>query len=104
MEHIVQFGISIDDEMIQNRLEENAYDDIINIIIDKWTKAMPNKDHWKKYANDKDDIDYTKFTEKAVKQVVNEHTDEIIDLAAEKLCDSFKRTKMFKEKMAESME
>lgn len=104
MEHIVQFGISIDDKTIQKRLEENAYDDILNAIIDKWTKAMPNKDHWKKYANDKDNIDYVKFTEKAVQQVINEYADEIIDLAAAKLCDSFRRTKIFKEKMAESME
>lgn len=34
MEHIVQFAIGIDDKAIQNRIEEHAYEDVL----DKLTK------------------------------------------------------------------
>ena len=63
MEHIVQFAIGIDDNAIKKRIEENAYDDILE-----------------------------------------KNRDDIIDAAAEKLCESFKRTKAYKEKMTEVME
>lgn len=38
MEHIVQFAIGIDDKAIQNRIEEHAYEDVLDKLTKKpWT-------------------------------------------------------------------
>lgn len=101
MEHIVQFGINIDDKTIQKKLEESAYDDILDVLIDEWKKAMSKKNTW---SFNKDEIDWQAMTNLIIHDFCQEHKDEIIAQAAHDLCDSFKRTKAFKEKMIESME
>lgn len=95
MEHIVQFAISIDDQTIQKRLEENAYDDIINKLMRECKKSLPRK-----YS----DVDWRWLVEDILGVFVENHKDEIIDAAAKNLCESYKRTKAYKEKMAEAMD
>lgn len=102
MEHIVQFAISIDDKTIQKKLEENAYNDILNELISEWKEGMPKKDTWGYNKGDK--IDWQAMTRSIMYDFCQEHKDDIIAQAANNLCDSFRRTKAFKEKMLESME
>lgn len=99
MEHIVQFAIGIDDNAIKKRVEENAYNDIVEKLIKEVKNSLPrsksfvgNSVNWRFVVDDR--LDY--FLEK--------NRDDIIDAAAEKLCESFKRTKVYKEKMTEVME
>lgn len=99
MEHIVQFAIGIDDNAIKKRVEENAYNDIVEKLIKEAKNSLPrsksfveNSVNWRFVVDDR--LDY--FLEK--------NRDDIIDAAAEKLCESFKRTKAYKEKMTEVME
>lgn len=98
MEHIVQFGINIDDQTIQKRIEENGYNDIIDKLVEEAKNDLPktwyrgNTIAWQDMVNSRLDL------------FIAEHRDEVIDAAAEKLLDSYKRTKAFKEKMGKVME
>ena len=41
MEHIVQFAIGIDDNAIKKRIEENAYDDILERLVKEAKNSLP---------------------------------------------------------------
>lgn len=93
MEHIVQFGISIDDTLIQKRVAENAEKQIIQQIEEKvsgelfgydWT-GKPKKEYM------------AEWVQKKVDGFLREHRQEIINAAALVLCDSLKRTKDVKD-------
>ena len=59
----------------------------------------------KGYAYGKNsDIDWRYLVEEQLKLFIERYKNEIIDAAAEKLCESYKRTKAFKEKMNEATE
>lgn len=97
MEHIVQFAISIDDKTIQKKLEERGYDDIIDRFKEEFYQHFPKAYYGRK-------IDWDSMIKDGMIEFLKDYKEEIIDAAAEKLCESFKRTKVFKEKMKESME
>lgn len=102
MEHIVQFAISIDDQTIQKRLEENGYNDILD-------KIMEEINHDDKlpgvyYGGTKGKVNWSQMAFMSVDRLVDEHKDEIIEAAAEKLAESYKRTKAYKEKMGDTAE
>ena len=95
MEHIVQFAIGIDDETIQKRIENNAYNDILENLIADIKKDLP-----KTYGG----VNWRRLVDDAIEEFIQENKDEIIETAAKELCESFRRTKAFKERMKESME
>ena len=95
MEHIVQFAIGFDDEGIRKRLEENAYDDILNKLVNEAKKGLSlncpeynQRERWKT------------IVDKALHNYFDENKETILDLAASKLAESYKRTKAYKEKMS----
>lgn len=100
MEHLVQFTFSVDDNAIQKKLEDHAYDDVIDILVKKATKDLPRKQNWKSEG----EINWTYLVEDALAQFIQENRDEVLDMAADRLVERFKRTKAFKEKMSETME
>ena len=95
MEHIVQFAIGFDDEGIRKRLEENAYNDILDKLVNEAKKGLSlncsdyrNRERWQTMANE------------ALRNYFDENKEAILDLAASKLAEYYKRTKAFKEKMS----
>jgi len=92
MEHIIQFGVTIDDDAIKKRVESAAVkeiaEDLRNQIfaINTWNGAIRG---------------FNDTTESIVKNVFAEYKDEIIRLAAEMVADSMKRSKAYKEKLKE---
>ena len=99
MEHIVQFGISIDDETIRKRVIECAYNDVVKQLVEEAKKDVGLKHSYYRPTDSWRDI-----IDRALQDYFNENKDLIIELAAEKLANSYKRTKSFKEKMATVME
>lgn len=85
MEHIVQFGISIDEERIKALAAESAAKDIKeeleNILIAKgsWTNQY-----------------FTTYAEDIFKKVLNEHIDHILDEAVKQIVGSIKNSKKYK--------
>lgn len=95
MEHIVQFAIGFDDEGIRKRLQENAYNDIIGKLVKEAKKDLGLEGS---YFSPR--VTWKAIVENALHDYFDENKELIIDLAASKLADSYKRTKAYKEKMS----
>lgn len=95
MEHIVQFGISIDDKIIKKRLEENAYEDIIKHLVEDAENGLKKTGPF----YNADQIDWTYYVNEAIDRMVDANRDQIIERAAELLKDSYVRTKAYRETM-----
>ena len=95
MEHIVQFAIGFDDEGIRQRLEENAYDDILNKLVNEAKKGLSLNcsDLYQRQR-------WSTIVDSALHNYFDENKETILDLAASKLAESYKRTKAYKEKMS----
>lgn len=93
MEHILQFAINIDDNTIKQNIEAKAEKQVIeqvasaikSSIIDKWGSL-------------------TFTSETIIRTVMEEHKDEIIKLAAENVAESMKRSKKYREALANIVE
>ena len=92
MEHILQFGISIDDERIKSSVEDAA----VKQLAQDLREQIFDTNRWNGNINGLNTL-----TEEIVKDVFAEHKDEIIRLAAEMVADSMKRSKIYKEKLRE---
>lgn len=99
MEHIVQFAIGIDDEAIRQRVIDCAYNDVVKQLMAeaKRETRLDGTSYWKKES-------WSNIIDRALRDYFDENKDTIINLAAEKLVDSYKRTKAFKERMGNAME
>lgn len=102
MEHTVTLKFNLNDEALAKKLEEDAYNDIIANLEKDFKNAMPKIDSWK-ITYKEDQIDWSGFARQAVKDIVDEHEEEIIQLAAKNLCKAFQRTKAFKETMIDNL-
>lgn len=103
MEHIVQFAVGIDDEAIKKRVEESGYDDVIKGLMLEAKKGLVNtpyaRTEWGRI-----EIKWDRVLEDNIKAFMAKNQDVIIEKAAEKLCESYKRTKKFKEAAAKVLE
>lgn len=92
VEHILQFGISIDDESIKRNVEDAAVEQLAQDL----SEQIFVTNRWNGNING-----LSTLTEDIVKDVFAEHKDEIIRMAAELVADSMKRSKAYKEKLKE---
>ena len=100
MEHVVQFGISIDDEMIQKRIADNAERAITAEIQKKVESAiLTRSNYYGGYRNSLGEVG-----EDIVYKWLESHKDEIIELAASKVAEKVSRSKAWKEKYGEVTE
>lgn len=89
MEHIVQFAIGIDDDAIIKRIEENAEKNITKELRDKVGRIMFGTSTYS--GKELDTI--TQWAESVFKEYLNEHKDEIVQLAAKFLAERLAKTK-----------
>ena len=101
MQHIMQIAFDFDDDRVRGIAEKRVEDDMNRIIRDIVTdRIAPMETSWggKKERNWQK---LEKMVKDYVSALVDEHKDEIIQKAAEMLCDSYKRTKAWKEKASD---
>ena len=98
MEHFVQFTFSVDDNAIQKKLEQNAYDEVITKLLESAKDSLPKK--YVGYKADKQ-IDWSFAINKAFYDFMEEHKDEIIQAAVEKITKSVKNSKKYRNKLEE---
>lgn len=91
MEHIVQFAISIDDEAITKRIQENAEKIITQKIQQNVEKCIFLKDYRENVLG----LNYA--AEKIFIIWLDSHKDEIIQSASKALADKMIKTKVVKE-------
>lgn len=101
MEHIVQFAIGIDDEAIRKRVIECAYDDVVKQLTDEAKRDVGLNRGYGYYSQKEN---WSNIIDRALRNYFDENKDMIIDMAAEKLANSYKRSKVYKEKMGSAME
>ena len=92
MEHILQFGISIDDKKIKSSVEDAA----VKQLVQDLREQIFVTNRWNGDINGLNTL-----TEDIVKDVFAEHKDEIIRMAAELVAESMKRTKKYKEAVSQ---
>ena len=101
MEHIVQFGINIDDNVIKKNIERNVQNQVVNIIKQDCMKELIGK---KECSN----WEYTKKIESLITDTTNQfletYKSEIIDIAANKLVDRLAKTKAVKDMVASTLD
>lgn len=96
MEHIVNFGISFDDETLAKRIEENAYKDIISELKFGLESKIYEKLR-KSYYNDP----LMDIVKEQVNEVIETKKEEIIERAVAQVADKIYRSKRVKEAIGE---
>ena len=104
MEHIVQFGIGIDDEAIRKIVMEKAEKSILNDLKKQIRTDIDNQifvidNGW--YGNENRRVGLQDWVKDLVVKLLEDHKTEIIERASERLADKMSRTKVIKEAMAE---
>lgn len=99
MEHIVQFAIGIDDEKIKERVVECAYNDVVKQLMAEAKKDLKLTNSYYRPGET-----WSSIVDRALQKYFDENKDLIIELAATKLADSYRRSKAYKEAMIKAME
>ena len=99
MEHIVQFAIGIDDDAIRQRVIESAYNDVVKQLMEE-AKRETRLSHPSYYQKQT----WSNLIDRALCNYLDENKEVVIELAATKLVESYKRTKAFKEAMGKVIE
>ena len=95
MEHFVQFGITIDDERIQDLVLRNAERNITAAIKkDFETAIFGDRSCWSSSRN------VSPWLENQLKIFLDDHKDEILERASNNLVERMLRMKVVKEKVA----
>lgn len=99
MEHIVQFGINIDDASIAEAIKRDAYKEVVKQLTDEARKDLPKRCEYSGYG--KKEVDWRGIigeeVTKQVSTIVADKLDEIVDMAVKRVYDSIIRRKPFRE-------
>lgn len=113
MEHILQFGVNIDDQKIVNAVETNAVKQIldgikIDILNRIFTKGYYNSNAVIIDTNGdvklSSDAKLAGFAKKIIEDAIDDLKPEIINAAADKLVESYKRTKAWKDRAEKELD
>lgn len=105
MQHIVNIAFDFDDDKVRSIAEKKCQDSMDAIIKEITLDQIAPMRY--SFYDKKETRDFSWMQQKidaAINAYIEEHQEEIMDRAAEKLADSFKRTKAWKEKAREAME
>lgn len=102
MEHIVQFGIGIDDDRIVKLVEENASTQIIGELKQQVANRIFSAPYYGKNANPSRDR-LSDTSEKIVADFLRENTSAIVERASEILADRMLKSKTVRDKLKESV-
>ena len=106
MEHIVQFGIGIDDEAIRKIIMEKAEQSILDDLKKQIRTDIDNQIFvidrgW--YGKDYKRVGLQDWVKDLVEKTLKDNKDQIIKMASERLADKISRTKAVKEAMTEKV-
>lgn len=92
MEHIIQFGVTIDDEAIEKQIIAVAMKEVKAELMENITRNMPHKFYSSK------EVDWSEAAAKMLHAWFEENRDELMDMAASKLAEKAFRSKAWKER------
>ena len=101
MEHIVQFGIGIDDDKIKKTVEDNVMKQVSGAIKNDCIKALVGR-------KDASNYDYTQKIREMINDIIQrffeDNKDKIIEVASDKLVEKLAKTKAVREAVSKSIE
>ena len=97
MEHVVQFAFSLDDRVIQKRLEDEAFKTVCDDLKYDLIKSLPKRHSYIRGMSQTEKVDWRSVTEKMIKDILNENKDAIIEAAGKEMAEVFKRSKDYRE-------
>jgi hypothetical protein len=93
-EHIVQFGVCIDDDAIAKGVQQSAEKEVIKMICEKVEDVIYAKYGYSYSRVNKDDLSPLRYiVEHKVDEVINENKQFILDNASKILADKLARSK-----------
>ena len=101
MEHIVQFGINIDDDVIKKNIERNVQNQVVNIIKQDCMKELVGK---KDCSNWEYTYKVDELISNTTKDFLESYKDEIIQKATNKLVEKLSKTKAVKDMVASTLD
>lgn len=99
MEHVIQIGVSVDDEAIQKQIMATAEKQIIGEIKKDIEKEIIYKRN--RYYGSPPETELTERAEEIVKEWLNENSDKVIECAGKLIADKVYRSKAWKAKYGE---
>lgn len=107
MQHVINIAFDFDDEKV-TKIAENAIENDINSIIEKiiLDYLAPEHTYYMGWST-KTERSWEKLKNKIdarIDVMLNEHKDEIIEMASDKLVRSYQRTKAWKEKVNQKLD
>lgn len=95
MEHVVQFGINIDDSSIAEAIKRDAYKDVIKQLKEEAHRDLPSK-YYHGGGVDWDGM-FRDSIDKEVAEIVSAKHDEIVEMAVKSVYNSLTRRKSFRD-------
>ena len=102
MEHVIQIGVSVDDEAIQKQIMATAEKKIIGEIKNDIEKLIIEKH--KPYYTTKVEMNLTVRAEEIFREWLDENSDRIIECAGKLIAEKVYRSKAWKTKYSEVTE
>lgn len=107
MQHVINIAFDFDDEKV-TKIAESAIENDINSIIEKIISdhLAPEKTYyygWEK-KTDRSWEALSKKIDDRIDAMINKHKDEIIEMASDKLVESYRRTKAWKERTSQKLD
>lgn len=104
MQHIVSVAFDFDDDRITKSIENQVHKEVVDNITNE-VKQIIYRKRWTGCVYEKDDPEPLKrMVESNVKNIIDSHQDQIIDMAASKLAESLRRSKAVKEAVGHVLE
>ncbi len=97
MEHILQIGINVDDEVIRRRIEDRAEKEVIEYL----KNEVANHIFDIRWGGSRGD--FSEFAKDVIRECFEDNKERIIKEAAEHLANRFVRTKMAKEYLVDAL-
>lgn len=101
MEHIVQFGINIDDDVIKKNIERNVQNQVVNIIKQDCMKQLVGKKECTEYEYN---YKIESLIQETTTDFLQKYKDEIIKATSDKLVERLAKTKAVKDMLNSAME
>lgn len=103
MQHIINVAFDFDDKRITESIEEQVHKQVVDNITNE-VKKIIFKTNYYNVINENDSEPLKKMVELHIKEILNDNKDEIIEMAANKLVNSLKRSKDVKEAVGQVLE
>lgn len=102
MEHVIQIGVSVDDEAIQKKIMATAEKKIVGEIKYDIEKAIIEKH--RSYYSSKEGMSLTERAEAIIREWLDENSDRVIECAGKLISEKVYRSKAWKAKYSEVTE